>query len=141
MISAQVLHNYQVNFDMECKMIEFMRFLRNSEEGGKKLKRILILFMIGVISLGFTTGCSSNSEKEEVTLHSKHAAMPDYVLKSSAIVQDTYKLAAENPDVLGAVPCYCNCYESAGHTSNRDCFIKELGPNDEVTAWDPHGIA
>lgn len=97
--------------------------------------------MIGFLSIGFTAGCSSSPEKEEMALHEKHSPLPDYVMDSSEIVQETYVMAAHHPEVLEAVPCYCNCYESAGHMSNRECFIKDMGPDSEVTEWDPHGIA
>jgi hypothetical protein len=104
------------------------------------MKRLILLFIMGVLSLGLTTGCSSG-EKEELVLDAKHSAMPDYVLNSSPIVQETYVMAAQHPEALAAVPCYCNCYESAGHTSNLNCFIKQMGPENQVTEWDPHGIA
>lgn len=97
--------------------------------------------MMGILSIGMTTGCSSNSDKEEATLHEKHAPMPDYVQNTPDVVKEAYVMAAEHPDVVDAVPCYCNCYESAGHMSNRDCFIGEMGPNNEVVKWDAHGTA
>lgn len=98
--------------------------------------------MIGVFSLGIASGCSSNENShKEMALDSKHAALPDFVLSTPAIVQETYVMAGEHPEALAAVPCYCNCFESAGHTSNLDCFVGELGPNDEVMNWDPHGTA
>lgn len=91
--------------------------------------------------MGVAAGCSSNHDNEEATLDVKHQEMPDYVLGSSPIVQDTYVMAAEHPEVLAAVPCYCNCFESAGHESNLACFVHELGPDNEVIEWDPHGTA
>lgn len=107
------------------------------------LKRLLLLLVISVFSLGIAAGCSSTSENEhkEMALDSKHAALPDFVLNTPTIVQETYVMAAEHPEVVASVPCYCNCNESAGHMSNLDCFIGELGPNNEVTKWDPHGTA
>lgn len=105
-----------------------------------KLKRILLLLMIGVLSLGFTTGCSSDHD-EEMVLDAKYSPLPDFVTNTPNIVQETYVMAAEHPDVLAAAPCYCNCYDSAGHISNLDCFVGEMGPNNEVVAWDPHGTA
>lgn len=107
---------------------------------GEKMKRFLLLLMIGVISIGFATGCSSSHE-EEMVLDSKHSALPEFVTNSSEHVQETYVMASEHHDVLNAAPCYCNCYESAGHMSNLDCFVDEMGPNNEVTKWDPHGTA
>ncbi|SEM15115.1 Protein of unknown function with PCYCGC motif-containing protein [Mesobacillus persicus] len=103
------------------------------------MKRLVLLLMMGMFSLGVASGCSSSQAEE--TLDAKHSSMPDYVLNSSPIVQETYVMAANHQDVLASVPCYCNCYESAGHTSNLSCFIKEVGPDNVVTEWDPHGIA
>jgi hypothetical protein len=104
------------------------------------MKRLILLLLLGMVSMGISTGCSNN-EAEAETLHSKHSEMPDYVVNSSPIVQETYVMASNHQDVLAAVPCYCNCGESAGHTSNLNCFIKEVGPDNAVTEWDPHGIA
>lgn len=94
-----------------------------------------------LLSVGIATGCSSSTDNEELVLNSKHSPLPEYVLNSSGTVQETYVMASEHPEVLEAVPCFCNCYETAGHTSNRDCFISGMGSNNEVTGWDPHGIA
>lgn len=104
------------------------------------MKRLVLLLMIGIISMGFATGCSSSHE-EEMVLDSKHSDLPEFVTNTSNYVQETYVMASEHPDVLAAAPCYCNCYESAGHISNLDCFVEEMGPNNEVTKWDPHGTA
>lgn len=105
------------------------------------MKRLVLLLVLGMLSMGIATGCSSDHEAEAETLDTKHSEMPEYVLNSSPIVQETYVMASNHQDVLAAVPCYCNCYESAGHTSNLDCFIKEVGADNAVTEWDPHGIA
>lgn len=104
------------------------------------MKRLVLLLMMGVLSIGFTTGCSANHD-EEMALDSKHSPLPEFVTNSSDYVQETYVMAAEHHDVLEAAPCYCNCNESAGHMSNLDCFVGEMGPNSEVTKWDPHGTA
>jgi hypothetical protein len=50
-----------------------------------------------------------------------------------------YKFAAEHPEVLGYVPCYCGC-ERGGHRGNDDCFVTSRAPNGDVTGWEPHGM-
>ena len=47
-------------------------------------------------------------------------------------VQGAYELAINYPDVLESMPCYCGCYESNGHESNKHCFIDEFN-GDTVT--------
>ena len=56
------------------------------------------------------------------------------------LVQQAYVFAAQNPGVLGYVPCYCGCGETDGHTSNVDCFVGSRASNGAVESWDSHGM-
>jgi Protein of unknown function with PCYCGC motif len=49
-----------------------------------------------------------------------------------------YQFAAEHPEVLKYVPCYCGC-ESTGHPHNESCFVKRRDANGNVVEWDTHG--
>lgn len=49
-----------------------------------------------------------------------------------------YQFAAEHPEVLKFVPCYCGC-ESSGHPHNESCFVKRRDPVGNVLEWDAHG--
>jgi uncharacterized protein with PCYCGC motif len=55
------------------------------------------------------------------------------------VVRAAYLFAAEHPEVLGYVPCYCGC-ERTGHRGNDDCFITARDANGDVTEWEPHGM-
>jgi hypothetical protein len=55
------------------------------------------------------------------------------------VVTAAYQFAAEHPEILSYVPCFCGC-ERGGHTGNHDCFVKSRAPNGDVTEWDPHGV-
>ena len=55
------------------------------------------------------------------------------------VVRAVYKFAAEHPEVLGYVPCYCGC-EREGHRGNDDCFVAARNTAGDVTEWDPHGV-
>ena len=55
------------------------------------------------------------------------------------VVRAVYKFAAEHPEVLGYVPCYCGC-EREGHRGNDDCFVAARSAKGDVTEWDPHGV-
>jgi hypothetical protein len=48
---------------------------------------------------------------------------PDLFRQAPASVQDLYRYAAANQDVLKWLPCFCGCVDQ-GHTSNFDCFVK-----------------
>ena len=54
-------------------------------------------------------------------------------------VRAVYRFAAEHPEVLSYVPCFCGC-ERGGHRGNDDCFVKERNAAGDVTEWEPHGL-
>lgn len=55
------------------------------------------------------------------------------------IVRAVYTFAAEHPEVLSKVPCFCGC-ENRGHKNNDDCFVAGRDARGRVTAWEPHGV-
>lgn len=42
-------------------------------------------------------------------------------------VREAYKAAAEIPDVIAGVTCYCGCDKSQGHRNLLDCFVDDHG--------------
>lgn len=63
----------------------------------------------------------------------------EQAVRSPAIVRAAYTFAAEHPEVLAYVPCYCGC-ERSGHRGNDDCFVSGRAANGDVTEWEPHGM-
>ena len=59
--------------------------------------------------------------------------------RSTEVVTAAYRFAAEHPEVLSYVPCFCGC-ERSGHRGNEDCFVKTRDVNGDVVAWDEHGM-
>lgn len=59
--------------------------------------------------------------------------------RPAEVVRAAYKFAAEHPEVLSYVPCYCGC-EQSGHRGNEDCFVTARNAAGDVTEWDPHGM-
>jgi len=55
------------------------------------------------------------------------------------VVKAAYKFAAEHPEILSYVPCFCGC-ERMGHRGNEDCFVKARDVNGDVVAWEDHGM-
>src|SRR5262249_48025190 len=47
---------------------------------------------------------------------------PEPAARPAAVVKAAYEFAAEHPEVLSYVPCYCGC-ERSGHRGNDDCFV------------------
>jgi Protein of unknown function with PCYCGC motif len=65
---------------------------------------------------------------------------PEPPARPAAVVTAAYKFAAEHPEVLSYVPCYCGCERSFGHRGNDDCFVAARAANGDVTEWEPHGM-
>jgi hypothetical protein len=59
--------------------------------------------------------------------------------RSADVVTAAYQFAAEHPEILSYVPCFCGC-ERAGHQGNHDCFVRSRAENGDVIAWDEHGV-
>ena len=59
--------------------------------------------------------------------------------RPAEVVKAVYEFAAEHPEVLSYVPCYCGC-EREGHRGNDNCFVAERNARGDVTRWDPHGV-
>jgi hypothetical protein len=59
--------------------------------------------------------------------------------RPAEVVRAVYKFAAEHPEVLSYVPCYCGC-ERSGHRGNEDCFVTARNAKGDVTEWEPHGM-
>lgn len=55
------------------------------------------------------------------------------------VVEAVFRFAAEHPEVLSHIPCFCGC-ENHGHKNNDDCFVAARDERGRVTAWEPHGI-
>jgi hypothetical protein len=64
---------------------------------------------------------------------------PEPAARPPDVVKATYQFAAEHPEVLSYVPCYCGC-ERSGHRGNDDCFVTRRAANGDVTDWEPHGM-
>ena len=55
------------------------------------------------------------------------------------VVRAAYQFAAEHPEVMSYVPCFCGC-ERMGHRGNEDCFVKARDVNGDVVQWEDHGM-
>lgn len=49
-----------------------------------------------------------------------------------------YANAPNHQELLEHIPCYCGCGDSAGHTSNYQCFVHDHFADGSLQ-WDDHG--
>jgi len=55
------------------------------------------------------------------------------------VVTAAFHFAAEHPEVLSYIPCFCGC-ERGGHRGNADCFVRSRAANGDVLEWEEHGV-
>ena len=49
-----------------------------------------------------------------------------------ADVREAYRFAVANREVLQHFPCFCGCFIEAGHTSNANCYIRDIRPDGAI---------
>lgn len=59
------------------------------------------------------------------------AQLSDPIRRAPSLVQEAYRFALANPDVVDKLPCYCGC-GGMGHDSNLDCFVERFEPGGGV---------
>lgn len=59
--------------------------------------------------------------------------------RPAEVVTAAFQFAAEHPEVLSYVPCFCGC-EQGGHRGNHDCFVRSRASNGDVLQWEDHGV-
>ncbi len=95
--------------------------------------RLLLL----VVALLVVAGCGGGSAGSREIVLAPLAQMPDFVQSAPANVQEAYRFAVANPDILEKMPCYCGC-GGVGHTSNLDCYVKAYQADGSVAEFDNH---
>lgn len=122
--------------------------------------RRALLLPSAVCLLTFSTACSTRddaSARQSTPARTSRPASPNeafivgpglpplsaFAVASSReqpdIVRAVHLFAADHPEVLDYVPCFCGC-QNAGHKHNDDCFVARRNGAGKVTAWDVHGV-
>jgi hypothetical protein len=54
-------------------------------------------------------------------------------------LHEVYMFAAEHPEVVQYMPCFCACGKNKTHKSLENCFLKSRGETPKDLAWSAHG--
>jgi hypothetical protein len=82
-------------------------------------------------------GCSSGIGQSTAPVDESLLAWPDedrwpeMFRAASPRVQETYRFAVANQDLLQWMPCFCGCVDW-GHGSNADCYVQEVRDDGSV---------
>jgi hypothetical protein len=101
------------------------------------IKRLPLAALVAILAVSATAQSTKPSNLPVLHLP---AIDPRLLPRPPEVIQAVYRYAAEHPEVLRYVPCFCGCNEM-GHRSSEDCFVKRRSNNGTVTEWNEHGIA
>src|SRR5574339_714324 len=107
----------------------------------KTSRKIVFLFLIGLLTLTGVTACSTQSETDDSHTNMKMASMeimPAEVHSAPVSVQQAYQFNVANPDIMENIPCYCGC-GNVRHTSNYDCYGADVDAAGQIT-FDNHAL-
>lgn len=96
-------------------------------------RRILIPLLALLFTSLALAGCANQPAPYTLVADS---VLPQFLNGASDRVREAYRFAVANPHELEKYPCYCGCGKM-GHTSNRDCYIKDIDAAGNVT-FDDH---
>jgi len=95
--------------------------------------------LILLAALLILAACSSPAPKPEGEVPFTLAPVSDLspeLRELPAEVQEAYRFALANPDILEKIPCYCGC-NRVGHMNNLMCYI-EPSDGDGPPVFDSH---
>lgn len=116
------------------------------------MKRALAIssVLLAVVAAGLWNVSASATAAQQASLTAKfgphkQANLPplpfgprDPLPRPTPVVAQVFQFAAEHPEVLSYIPCFCGC-DHMGHKGNTDCFVKSRAANGDVVQWEPHG--
>ncbi|MCC6312462.1 MAG: hypothetical protein IT337_00510 [Thermomicrobiales bacterium] len=117
-----------------------MRSLRSSISSRRAAitRRALLQGSLGAAGLALV-GCSGSavfngggsSGAYDMVAWPGQDKWPQMFWDAPTSVQETYRYAVANQDLLQWMPCFCGCVDQ-GHVSNADCYVEEMRDDGSV---------
>ena len=115
-----------------------------NEKHPKIVSRTVKIILCAMFLTGFCL-VAGDTHSAQASMQDSKAVKPPlppvpqvkYPADDPETIRITYEFAAEHPEVLNYIPCYCLCSRTEHHRSNEDCFVKERHEDGSVV-WTPH---
>lgn len=113
--------------------IVFIAKRRSSLSISRRLAMQGMLALGGIALVGCSTGTRQSSQTDDDWLLAWPAEdrWPEIFSEAPRSVQDAYRFAVANEDLLKWMPCFCGCVD-LGHASNYDCYVQEARDDGSV---------
>jgi hypothetical protein len=101
--------------------------------------QLLRLALWGVVASGILFGLAAcGGEPQELEM-APESVLQGELLDAPASVQEAYRFAVANKELLEQIPCFCGC-NSVPHTSNYECYVAEDGGPGSILEYDNHAL-
>jgi hypothetical protein len=95
------------------------------------LQGVLAASGLALVGCSSGVGVGRSSADDALLAWTAEDRWPEQFSKASARIQETYRFAVANQDLLQWMPCFCGCGEW-GHTSNASCYVQEVRDDGSV---------
>jgi hypothetical protein len=103
-----------------------------------KTRKLLLLSIVAILLTTAISSCSTSKSSQVHLYMMQLDKMPAEVQSAPVAVQEAYRFASSNPDVMQNIPCYCGC-GAIGHTSNFDCYVSDVDAQGNIQ-FDTHAL-
>ena len=97
----------------------------------------LILLALGLALVLVACGGDDQAGEREIKL-APVSDMPLEIQEAPTTVQEAYRFAVANPELVSQFPCYCGCV-NVGHMNNLDCYVQEFHDDGSIV-FDNHAF-
>jgi hypothetical protein len=102
------------------------------------IKRIWLVLITGILVGLFVASCAGGGSAPELKM-APVSALPQEMRDAPANVQEAYRFAIVNKELLEQIPCFCGCVDM-DHQSNYNCYVTEDGSPGAVVDFETHAL-
>jgi hypothetical protein len=95
------------------------------------MRKSAIFFPIVMIGLLLIAACGPAAPGETSLKLAPVSDLPPEYQQLPPEVQEAYRFALANPDILAKIPCYCSC-GAIGHMDNYMCYVQGTSASGEM---------
>jgi hypothetical protein len=99
-------------------------------------RRLIIALLAGAVLVAACGSPQASSAPASTLKLAPVSSLPPDLRRLPQEVQEAYRYALANPDILDKIPCYCGCNQ-IGHVDNRMCYIQSETPGGRIV-FDSH---
>lgn len=92
---------------------------------------VVAVTAVAVVAVAAGVWLSGAGQTAHAYALAPESVLPPSVRQAPPKVREAYRFAVANHETLRWIPCFCGCGSEA-HTSNADCYVKEVRADGSV---------